>query len=544
MALSLKRLAGCPQRRGPLLLVIMDGIGIGRNDASNAVYLAKTPTLDRLTAGPLYVELAAHGRAVGLPSDEDMGNSEVGHNALGAGRVFEQGALLVNKALASGRLFAAPLWKALVQRGLSGGTLHFLGLLSDGNVHSHIDHLYRMLDACCSEGVPRVKVHALLDGRDVGERTALEYVIPLEARLREISRGQGMDYALASGGGRMGVTMDRYGADWEIVRRGWETHVLGRARPFRSGEEAVRTFYAEDPASTDQYLPAFVVVDGEGVPVGRIRDGDGVVCFNFRGDRAIEISRAFTEKDFRPFDRGPLPDVLYAGMMEYDGDTHMPPRFLVLPPAIDDTVGEYLCAEGVHSFAVSETQKFGHVTYFWNGNRSGYIDSGLETYVEIPSDRIAFDKAPRMKAEEITRKTLELLESGRYRFGRLNFANGDMVGHTGVLDAAVEAVETVDRCVGTLLGAVETLGGIALVTADHGNADEMFTLGKDGKRIPKTSHTLNPVPFAIFDPGYCGEYGMADLPHPGLSNVAATLLNLLGFEKPAAYDPSLITLIP
>jgi len=542
MEFSLKRLPTFPGRKGPLLLVIMDGIGIGRKDESNAVYMARTPVLDRLLAGPLYAELKAHGRAVGLPSDDDMGNSEVGHNALGAGRVFDQGALLVNKAIASGRLFETPTWKRLVDRARSGGTLHFLGLLSDGNVHSHVDHLYRMIDACASQGVTRLRVHALLDGRDVGERSALDYVIPLEARLSEISQARNRDYAVASGGGRMKVTMDRYEADWNIVKRGWDAHVLGKARAFRWAEEAVRAFYTEDANMTDQYLPAFSIVNGEGLPIGPIRDGDAVVNFNFRGDRAIEISRAFTEKDFRAFDRGPLPDILYAGMMEYDGDTHMPPHFLVSPSAIEGTVSEYLCHEGVTSFAISETQKYGHVTYFWNGNRSGYINETLERYVEIPSDRIEFDKAPRMKAHEITQKTLDLLKSGRYLFGRLNFANGDMVGHTGVLKAAIEAVETVDQCLGVLLDAIKGLGGVALVTADHGNSDEMFTIGKDGNRVPKTSHTLNPVPFAIFDPEYQREYRMAALPQRGLSNVAATILNMLGFEKPASYDSSLITM--
>ena len=276
------------------------------------------------------------------------------------------------------------------------------------------------------------------------------------------------------------------------------------------------------------------------MPVGRISDGDVVINFNFRGDRAIVISRAFTEKDFPYFERGRLPEVLYAGMMEYDGDTHMPPRFLVSPPAIDRTVSEYLCAEGVKSFAIAETQKFGHVTYFWNGNRSGYIDERLETYVEIPSDRVRFETSPLMKAFEVKDKTIEMLLGGEYRFGRVNFANGDMVGHTGVMDAAVAAVEAVDTCVGGLLRVVDRIGGIAVVTADHGNADEMLTRDKKGRTSVKTAHTLNPVPFAIYDPAYQGEYEMAPLEKRGLSNVAATVLNLLGYEKPEDYNPSLI----
>jgi len=541
--LNLKKLENFRGRKGPLLLIIMDGIGIGPEDERNAVYLANTPNIDRLRGSSSYTQLQAHGTAVGLPTDQDMGNSEVGHNALGAGRVFDQGARLVNRAIQSGKVYETELWKSILQRAHRGGTIHFLGLLSDGNVHSHIDHLFALIEKCAESDVKRVRVHALLDGRDVGERTALRYVIPAEEKLEKISEQKGFDYSIASGGGRMKVTMDRYNADWSIVRRGWEAHVLGRARPFSSASEAVKTFYEEDPGITDQYLDAFVVVNEKGKPVGPILDGDAVICFNFRGDRAIEISRAFTEEDFHEFDRGPLPDVLYAGMMEYDGDMHIPPNFLVQPPAIDRTVSEYLCSEGVKMFAISETQKFGHVTYFWNGNRSGYIDESLETYVEIPSDKLQFDKAPKMKAAEITKKTIELLREGDYRFGRLNFANGDMVGHTGVMEAAIIAVETVDRCVGELLKVTEELGGIALVTSDHGNVDLMFTYDKEGRKRVRTAHSLNPVPFAIFDPGFRGEYEMAKLERRGLSNVAATLLNLLGYEKPEDYDPSLIRMI-
>jgi 2,3-bisphosphoglycerate-independent phosphoglycerate mutase len=341
----------------------------------------------------------------------------------------------------------------------------------------------------------------------------------------------------------MKVTMDRYNADWDIVKRGWEAHVLGKARPFKSAEEAIKTFYEEDPNMTDQYMDAFVVIGPDGRPMGPITDGDAVICFNFRGDRAIEISRAFTETDFAEFDRGPLPDILYAGMMQYDGDTHIPPNFLVQPPTIDRTICEYLCSEKIKTFAISETQKFGHVTYFWNGNQSGYIDESLETYIEIPSDKIEFDKAPKMKAVEIKDKTIELLRGGSYRFGRLNFANGDMVGHTATMDAAITAVETVDQCVGELLDVIKELEGIAVVTADHGNADEMVTFDKDGNKKVKTAHTLNPVPFAIYDPGYKEEYEMAHLENPGLSNIAGTLLNLLGYENVEGYDPSLIQFI-
>lgn len=540
MSLHLEKLNHFRGRKGPLLLIIMDGIGIGKKDESNAVYQARTPILDKLFESEFYTQLKAHGTAVGLPSDDDMGNSEVGHNALGAGRIFDQGARLVNRALATGAIFKTDVWDAIVSRSQKGGTVHFIGLLSDGNVHSHIDQLFILIDECARAGLKRVRLHPLLDGRDVGERTALDYVGPAEEKLKKISDEKGLDYAIASGGGRMKVTMDRYNSDWNIVQRGWQAHVEGRGRAFTSASEAIETFYAEDPAATDQYLPAFVVVDQTGKPVGTITDGDAVIFFNFRGDRAIEISRAFTEKEFNEFDRGELPDIYYAGMMEYDGDAHIPPNFLVQPPAIDRVVSEYLCAAGVKTFAVSETQKYGHVTYFWNGNRSGYIDETLETYVEIPSDRIEFDKAPQMKAREITHKVIELLKSGSYRFGRLNFPNGDMVGHTGSTKAAIQAVETVDACVGELLEVIKHLGGIAIVTADHGNADEMFSVDKKGGKSVKTAHSLNPVPFVIFDPQFSGEYRMADLQEKGLANIAATVLNLLGYEKPDDYNPSLI----
>ena len=540
MSLHLNKLKSFAGRKGPLLLIIMDGIGIGKPDETNAVWLAKPPNLDQLLKSDLCTQLNAHGTAVGLPSDEDMGNSEVGHNAIGAGRIFDQGARLVNKALKSGEIFKTKVWEKITTRALNGGTVHFIGLLSDGNVHSHIEQLFIMIDKCAELNFPKVKIHALLDGRDVGERTALDYLIPTEEKLKKISKKKSLDYAIASGGGRMKVTMDRYNSDWNIVKRGWEAHVLGRGRMFRSASQAVKTFYEEDPKATDQYLPEFVVIDSTGKPKGTIKDGDAVIFFNFRGDRAIEISRAFTEKDFTEFDRGPLPDIFYAGMMEYDGDAHIPPNFLVQPPAIDRVVTEYLCAERIKSFAVSETQKYGHVTYFWNGNRSGYIDERLEKYVEIPSDRIEFDKAPQMKAKEITDTAIDLLKSGNYKFGRLNFPNGDMVGHTGNMQAAIAAVETVDKYLGELLAVVKELKGIAVVTADHGNADQMFTIDKKGAKSVKTAHSLNPVPFIIDDSLYRGEYRMADIKEKGLSNIAATLLNLLGYEKPEDYDPSLI----
>jgi len=540
MSLELKKLFNFSGRPGPLLLVIMDGVGIGKHDDSDGVFLAKTPCLDELMKSKFYTQLKAHGTAVGMPSDDDMGNSEVGHNALGAGRVFDQGAKLAQRSIESGAIFETQIWQELVERvNAQNKIFHFIGLLSDGNVHSHIDQLLALVRRCAQAGVRRVCIHVLLDGRDVYEKSALSYIEKTENALKEINGShKNYEYRIASGGGRMVTTMDRYNADWSIVERGWKAHVLGRGRRFTCAREAVETYYKEDPQITDQYLDSFVIED-DGSPVGTIEDGDSVVFFNFRGDRAIELSTAFEGQDFDKFDRVRVPDVLFAGMMEYDGDLHVPKNYLVSPPQIEAPVGVYMCANGISSFAISETQKYGHVTYFWNGNKSGYIDEKLETYVEIQSDKIRFDQAPKMKASEITDKTIDLLKSGRYKFGRLNYPNGDMVGHTGIPEAIIIAVEAVDTGVAKLLQVIRGLNGIAVVLADHGNADEMFTV-KNGKKQVSTAHSLNPVPCAIVDSGYQGEYAMTHLPGQGLANVAATLLNLLGFEAPKEYAPSLI----
>jgi 2,3-bisphosphoglycerate-independent phosphoglycerate mutase len=526
-------------RRRPVILCIMDGVGIGDGADDDAVATSRTPNLDRLRATCPNTQLKAHGVAVGLPSDADMGNSEVGHNAMGAGRVFEQGAALVNKALADGSAFTG-VWRDLVRC----PTLHLLGLVSDGNVHSHVDHLRQLIERAVMDGVRRLRVHGLTDGRDVGQRTALTWFEPLEARLGEL-RGQGLDYQVASGGGRMHLTMDRYEADWAMVARGWECHVLGVGRPFASACEAIRTLYAEDPQTDDQWLPAFVVADAAG-PVGRIGEGDAVLLFNFRGDRAIEISRAFTEPDLQAFARGPLPRGLrFAGMMEYDGDLKMPRDYLVSPPAIDRVMGQYLVDAGRKTFATSETQKFGHVTFFFNGNRSGKLSETLETFVEIPSDTLPFHQRPWMKAAEITDAAVAAIHSGEYDHIRLNLANGDMVGHTGDLEATRVAVEAVDLCVGRLEAAARAVDGVLLITADHGNADEMLMRDKRGQPLrdaagrlqPRTSHTLNPVPFIVVDPR--GEVRVREGSF-GLGSIAATVLELCGVEPPPDYLPSLV----
>ena len=533
---------------GPVVACVLDGVGIGAQDDSDAVWLARTPNLDWLAGHALSTTLAAHGLAVGMPSDADMGNSEVGHNALGAGRIFDQGAKLVSAAVADGRLYAGEAWGRITDRvRASGEPLHFIGLLSDGNVHSHIDHLFAMLRRCDQEEIAAVRVHALLDGRDVPARSALGFLDALEELLETLSRKPRRDYRIASGGGRMRVTMDRYEADWSVVERGWRAHVLGEGRAFGSAREAVETYYAEDPGRDDQFLPEFVICDAQG-PVGPIRDGASVVLFNFRGDRAMELTRAFEAEHFEPFERVRRPDVAFAGMMQYDGDLQVPANFLVSPPAIDQTLGEYLVRNRQPQLAISETQKYGHVTYFWNGNRSGHFDESLETYVEIPSDTLPFHERPWMKCAEITDRLLAELATGRYRHARLNYANGDMVGHTGDLDASVLAVEAMDLQIGRLMAAIAQMQGALVITADHGNCDEMFEIDKKegsplldakGQPQPKTSHSLNRVPFHVYAPGQelRLDPGTRDA---GLGNLAATLLQLLGYAAPADYAPSLL----
>ena len=521
------------------MLVIADGFGCAPDDPSNAIAQAESPRIDALTTSKLSMELLAHGKAVGLPTDGDMGNSEVGHNALGAGRIFAQGAKLVNKAIDDRSMFAGSHWTSVVAAGTEG-TLHFIGLHSDGNVHSHTDHLYAMLREAAESGVKSCAVHVLHDGRDVEVRSALRYIEATEAVLAEINAAHdGANFRIASGGGRMTITMDRYGADWPMVERGYNAHTHGQGRQFSSATEAVETMYGESD-SGDQYLDEFVVVDESGQPVGTMADGDGVILFNFRGDRAIEISQAYDDDDFPYFDRGSNPDVNFVGLLQYDGDAFVPTNYLVDPPAIDRTISEFLCSEGLRSFAISETQKFGHVTFFWNGNKSGFIDESLETYIEIPSDNVEFNKTPAMKLLEITEQTIEMLKSGDYDWGRLNFPNPDMVGHTGDLTATIEAIRVLEDCMDRLLQVIEELGGALVFTADHGNADIMYT-EKNGVKTPLTSHTLSPVPFAIFDPTNEDVLELADVDNAGLSNVAATLVNLLGYEAPSDYDRSLLS---
>ncbi len=518
----------------PVVLVVMDGIGLTEKHLGDAVYNAYTPTLDELTSTCPNTAICAHGFAVGLPSDEDMGNSEVGHNALGCGQVYAQGAKLVNVSIETKAMFENKTWKDLVANTKNNTVMHLMGLLSDGNIHSHINHLFALLEQAKVDGVKEVRVHIMLDGRDVPATSALTYVDALEAKLVALNDAD-FNACIASGGGRMKITMDRYDANWSMVEAGWNTHVLGDARAFTSTTEAITT-YREELGVVDQDLPAFVIVNEAG-PVGTINDGDSVILFNFRGDRAQEICKAFEEgASFDKFDRVRTPNVMFAGMLQYDSDLEIPKLFLTFPPKIKNTLSETLVNAGISQYAISETQKFGHVTYFWNGNRSEKFSEELETFVQIDSDVIPFEQRPWMKAAEITDQLIAAIESGSYDFLRTNYPNGDMVGHTGDYAATIIGVETVDLQLKRILNAVKKVNGTLIVTADHGNADEMYDKPKEGQAYKvKTSHTLNKVPFIIY--GADVEIAEGDF---GLANVAATVTKLLEVEPNASWEAAII----
>lgn len=536
-----------------MAMIVLDGWGEANANQYNCIHVAETPTMDSFKQGApdRWRLIRAHGKAVGLPTEDDMGNSEVGHNALGAGRIYAQGAKLVDLALASGKIYEGEGFK-YVKESFETGTLHLIGLLSDGGVHSRLDQLQLLLKGSAEHGAKKIRVHILTDGRDVLDGSSVGFVETLEKDLAQL-REKGVDAQIASGGGRMYVTMDRYENDWDVVKRGWDAQVLGEApHKFKSAVEAVKKLRGE-PNANDQYLPPFVIIDENGKAVGPIVDGDAVVTINFRADRMVMLAKALEYEDFDKFDRVRFPKIRYAGMLQYDGELKLPSRYLVSPPEIERTSGEYLVHNGVRTFACSETVKFGHVTFFWNGNRSGYFNPEMEEYVEIPSDiGITFNVQPKMKALEIAEKARDAILSRKFHQVRVNLPNGDMVGHTGDIEATVVACKAADEAVKMIIDAIEQVGGIYVVTADHGNAEDMVKRDKKGQPLLDkngniqilTSHTLEPVPIAIGGPGLApGVRFRKDLPTGGLANVAATVMNLHGFEAPSDYEPTLIEIV-
>ncbi|MBQ6396473.1 2,3-bisphosphoglycerate-independent phosphoglycerate mutase [Candidatus Saccharibacteria bacterium] len=530
---------------GPIVLVVMDGVGLAPSGPGNAVSEARTEFLSFASTHYINLPLRASGEAVGvLPGD--MGNSEVGHNALGSGQIIKQGIARVEDAFETGEIFESCAWKKIIKNLKdNSSTLHFSGIFSDGNVHSSIDHLEKLITRANKEEIKTVRVHLVFDGRDVPPQSEPRFIRRLESFLKKFN-DKGFDYKIASGAGRMVAVADRYGNDWKMVKRGWDMIVHGVAKSkFRSAEEAVLAFRKQDKLLQDQYLPPFVIVDEKDKPVGRVEEGDSFIYYDFRADRAIEIAQAFTYHDFPYFERGrgsrkicsgnSCPKVVFAGMTEYNSDTHVPELQLVPPVKIEDPLNTFLGKNNISQYAISETVKFGHITYYFNGN--SYDKARGEVHEKIDSDTLPFDTRPWMKSAEITDACLENLS--KFKFVRVNFPGGDMVGHFAELEPTITAIEAIDISLARLARKVDELGGMMIVTADHGNAEELI----DSKGVAKTSHSTNKVPCIFYDntknrDSYVPNGFVSD---PGLSNVAATIATLLGLSDfPKSWRESLI----
>jgi len=542
--LFLKNLQQYFSGRGPLIHVVLDGWGVGAADETNAVNKANLPVMSRLIRGCPYTQLWTHGKYVGLPNEKDMGGSEVGHMTMGAGMVMEQGPTLIQNLLQSGEFFENPVLSRIIQNCVERDTpLHLLGLLSNGNIHSHVDHTEAIIRHAFQSGIRRCYLHALLDGRDVGVQSALDFTEPFEKLFSEL-KGQrpGIDYAFASGGGREVITMDRDN-NWEKIETGWQIHVQGQSEnQFPSIRDAIEHFRKQNPEIIDQDIPGFVIIRN-GEAVGRIEDQHALIFTNFRGDRATEFSQAVLADDFPYFERYRCPEVLFAGMTQYDQDNQIPPDYLVGTPVVEEPFGKRILELGLKQFRLSETQKFAHVTFFYNGGYREPLDPLQENYHFIASDKIpSFAERPAMKAPGISKKAVEFINSGEYQYGLINFANADMVGHTGDLQATVRAVEAVDAALDNIVRAIDAVNGLLVITADHGNADEMLISNQNGTLEISTKHSLNPVPFLIYDPLYNGDYRLKPFGQDynnNLSNIAATNFLLLGQAVPDDLAPSL-----
>ena len=541
---SLKSLKYNFSGRGPLINVVLDGWGIGAHDETNAIHKASIPVMDGLMQNCPYTQLWSHGKYVGLPSQNDLGGSEVGHMTMGAGVIKQQGPTLIKKLIQTGDFFRSPVLKKIIKNCLNNDTpLHLLGLISDGNIHSHQDHMKAIICHAFEAGIRRCYVHALLDGRDVGVQSALTYTEQFEKLFSELKRQRAeIDYAFASGGGREAITMDRDN-NWEKVEVGWNIHVKGNSKySFSCIRDAIEYFRTKNPGIIDQDIPGFVLIR-KGKAIAPIKDNHGLIFTNFRGDRAVEFSRAILDDDFRHFERHVRPKVLFVGMTQYDEDDEIPKNFLVGTPQVEDPFGKRILELGLKQFRLSESQKYPHVTFFYNGGYREPLDSSMENYHLILSDKIpSFASKPLMKAKEISKKAVEFILSGEYQYGLINFANADMVGHTGDFQAALKAVEAVDVALNLIVSAIVEMKGLLVITADHGNADQMLFENCDGLMEISTKHSLNPVPFILFDPLYNGDYHLKPFGENfdnNLSNVAATNFILLGQSVPDDVAPPL-----
>jgi 2,3-bisphosphoglycerate-independent phosphoglycerate mutase len=515
-------------RPGPVVLVILDGWGIGRDEPGNAVLHAHTPTMDRLWAEYPHATLLTSGEAVGLPAGQ-MGNSEVGHTNIGAGFVVYQWLTRIDRAIAAGEFAANPTLNGAIDRALaSGGSLHLLGLVSDGGVHSHIRHLEALLRLASVRGLPpeRVVVHAFTDGRDTSPLSGFGFITDLEKSMEEI------------GVGRIGTVSGRYYAmdrdrRWERTRTAYDAIVHGIGERATSAAEAVRRAYAD--GTTDEFILPTVIADGS--DAATIRPGDSAIFFNFRADRGRQLSEALVGEAFGGWERGPrLPGLHLVTLSRYEEGLDADIAFA--PMDVTNPLARVISEAGLAQFHAAETEKYPHVTFFLNGGREEPFPG--ESRVLIPSPKVAtYDLQPEMSAPEVTDAVVGAIESGQYAFVIVNFANGDMVGHTGVFTAAVQAIETVDACLGRVIAATLAAGGVALVTADHGNAEEMIDLETGA---PLTAHTTNPVPVLLVAPDDHPLRHTALLQGARLSAVAPTVLQLMGLAVPETMsEPSLIS---
>jgi 2,3-bisphosphoglycerate-independent phosphoglycerate mutase len=515
------------EKQQPVVLIIRDGWGENHDancDAYNAVKLAKTPVANRLTAEYPRTEIAACGLAVGLP-ESIMGNSEVGHQNIGAGRVVDQEIVRINKGIETGTVKQSPtLQSAFENVRVKDSALHFMGLVSDAGVHSMLDHLYGLLKIAKDEGIEKVYLHAFTDGRDTGPFSGKNFLAEVESNMAEIGIGQ-----IASIAGRYWA-MDRDNR-WDRVQRAYDC-LTGRKieRSAASAADAIQMQYDSpetEGTKGDEFCPPTVILGDDGQPVARVADGDSVIFFNFRGDRPRELTRAFIEKDFDAFDRGPMLDLYFATLSEYQKGL-CPNIIFQKPPKMDDILGGFVAERGICQFRCAETEKFPHVTFFFNDYREEPFPGEDRELVPSRKDCATYDEKPEMSAYGIRDATIKAIKSGKYGLIVVNFANPDMVGHTGVLDACVEACEVVDGCVGDLLAAIDDAGGSAVITADHGNSDQLWNNENNG---PHTAHTLNPVEVVI----YSERFKKAKLAESGaLGDIAPTILKLMQLPQPDA----------
>ena len=526
-----------------LVNIVLDGYGLGSQDYKDAVYQANTPFMDHLRATFANTMIYTHGLHVGLPGATDLGGSEVGHLTLGAGQIIAQGPTMISNAIADGSIFVQEQYREAIEKG-KAGRLHLFGLLSDGNVHSHIDHFIAVIKDAAKNGVSKLYLHVLMDGRDVGIQSATDYTDPIEELFAKILKANPtFDYSFASAGGREIISMDR-DQNWAKIAEGYKTHVLGNSgRVFGSMKEAIEFFRSENKDLIDQDMPPFNIKNAEGL-VPRMEDGDVLLGMNFRADRASQFAKVMDDQSFTPFAMPDRPQVHFVGMSVYDEDTNLPKNVIMGSPEVKNPFGKRMLDLGYKQFRLAETQKFAHVTFFFNGGYRNPLDASQELYHLIESDKIqSFADAPKMKALEIAAKAEELILSGDYAYGLINFANADMVGHTGKMKEAIEAVETVDVALKRVIEAVKKAGGVAVITADHGNADEMLIKNKKtGGEEACTKHSINPVPLVVFDPNYKGDYKLQSLGGNNpltLAQIAATNFILLGLEPPTDLDSPL-----